>query len=121
MATRAKTPVSHREYVKKKQTTTSSVVQDGRFAETFRFRFPMWSGFLPMRLLKNLADRVAGTLCLGTASVRARPSRKDSSSRRSMPFMAPVDSHREEAIEDCIEFINSSSISRSTSMAKHSP
>ncbi|KAJ4705345.1 putative JOSEPHIN-like protein [Melia azedarach] len=32
-----------------------------------------------------------------------------SSSGRSKPSVIPVDSHRSEAIEDCIEFINSSS------------
>ncbi|KAB2607051.1 josephin-like protein [Pyrus ussuriensis x Pyrus communis] len=92
MATRANTHVSHRE-----------VVQDRRFAESYGFRFSTWSGFLPMSLLRKLADRVAGTLYLGMAPVRSRPLRKD------IP------------IEDCIEFINSCSLSRSTSTAKHSP
>lgn len=96
-------------------------MQDRRFAESYGFRFSTWSGFLPMSLLRELADRVAGTLCLGMVAVRSRPSLKDSTSRRSMPFVAPADSHREEAIEDCIEFINSCSLSRSTSIAKHSP
>ncbi|CAB4282305.1 unnamed protein product [Prunus armeniaca] len=128
MATRAKTQMSQKEYVNRKSlfyfnhTSTKSVAQDRRYTENFRFRFPTWSGFLPMRLLKNLADKVAGTLCMGMTSMRTRPSRKDSLSRRSMPFVAPVDSHREQAIEDCIEFINSSSsLSRSTSIARHSP
>lgn len=61
----------------------------------------------PVRFLKRLGGKVATALRLGK-----RPSpRGSSSSGRSRPFVAPIDTHRTEAIEDCIEFINSSSSS----------
>ncbi|XP_062013957.1 uncharacterized protein LOC133730365 [Rosa rugosa] len=123
MAKKAMTQMSNKDYVNKKtvlfsrQTSSNRVTQNTRFVD-FRFKLSAWSGFLPMRLLKHFADKVAGTLCLGMASARAKPSRNDSSSRRSMPYVTPGDSHREEAIEDCIEFINSSStFSRATPIA----
>ncbi|KAK9940734.1 hypothetical protein M0R45_017377 [Rubus argutus] len=123
MAIRAKTQVNNRDNVNKKtvlyskQTSGKRAAQNTRFVD-FRFKLSTWSGFLPMRLLKHFADKVAGTLCLGMGSVRAKPSRNDSLSSRSMPYVAPGDSHREDAIEDCIEFINSSStFSRATPIA----
>ncbi|KAL6200306.1 hypothetical protein ACLB2K_030088 [Fragaria x ananassa] len=135
MAMRAETQVSNWDYVNKrtilfsKQTSSKRVEQpkqNTRFVD-FRFKLSTWSGFLPMRLLKHFADKVAGTLCLGMVSARARPSRNDSSSRRSvndsssrrtMPYVAVGDCQREEAIEDCIEFFNSSStFSRATPIA----
>ncbi|KAG7949523.1 hypothetical protein I3843_13G067100 [Carya illinoinensis] len=84
-----------------------------------RFKLPKGSK-LPMRFLKQLAAQVVRTL--HSASIRRRHSPNDSSLGRSKPFVAPVDSQRTEAIEDCIEFINSSSsFSRSNSVtAKHS-
>ncbi|KAL6204463.1 hypothetical protein ACLB2K_021730 [Fragaria x ananassa] len=132
MAMRTETQVSNWDYVNKrtilfsKQTSSKRVAQNTRFVD-FRFKLSTWSGFLPMRLLKHFADKVAGTLCLGMVSARARPSRNDSSSRRSvndsssrrtMPYVTAGDCQREEAIEDCIEFFNSSStFSRATPIA----
>lgn len=90
-----------------------------RFARNnCRFKLPKGSE-LPIRFLKHLADKVARALHL--VSMRRRHSPKDSSLGRSNPFVAPVDSHRTEAIEDCIEFINSSStFSRSNSVTTNS-
>lgn len=52
---------------------------------------------------------------LRTMSPR-RCSPKVTSSEKAKPCVAPVDSHRAEAIDDCIEFINSSaSLPRSNS------
>ncbi|GMN23827.1 hypothetical protein TIFTF001_000295 [Ficus carica] len=72
----------------------------------------------PMRFLKHFAGHVARALCL-VSGKRPSPSGKNvSSSARSKPLVAPLDSHRMEAIEDCIQFINSSStFSRSNSTA----
>ncbi|KAF5744527.1 josephin-like protein [Tripterygium wilfordii] len=65
-----------------------------------------------LRILKGLGGKLAVALRL-----RRRPSAKVSSSANAKPFVAPVDSHRAEAIEDCIEFINStSSLCRSNSV-----
>ncbi|XP_062085143.1 josephin-like protein [Humulus lupulus] len=83
------------------------------------------SSFLsPIRLLKHFAGEFARVLCMvsGTrrksSSSSSSTSRKNSSSARSKPFVAPLDSHRMEAIEDCIQFINSScTLSRSNSTA----
>lgn len=76
----------------------------------------------PIRFLKHIAGEIARALCM--VSAKRKPSRRGNSnnsnksylSARSKPFVAPLDSHREEAIEDCIQFINSSStFSRSNS------
>ncbi|PON44557.1 hypothetical protein TorRG33x02_330510 [Trema orientale] len=88
-----------------------------------RFQLPKGpSGFMsPIRLLKHFAGEVARVLCMvsaGTRTRRSSASGKKSSSARSKPFVAPLDSHRMEAIEDCIQFINSScTLSRSNSTA----
>ncbi|XP_030503068.2 uncharacterized protein LOC115718429 [Cannabis sativa] len=92
-----------------------------------RFQLPKGqSSFLaPFRLLKHFAGEVARVLCMvsgtrrkSSSSSSSSTSRKNSSSARSKPFVAPLDSHRMEAIEDCIQFINSScTLSRSNSTA----
>ncbi|XP_017982419.1 PREDICTED: josephin-like protein [Theobroma cacao] len=78
------------------------------------------SKFSPVRFLKHLGGKVAKGLHV--VSMRIRPSPKvSSSSGRSKPFVTPVDSHRSAAIEDCIEFINSSaSLPRSNSVSANS-
>ncbi|XVF19909.1 hypothetical protein REPUB_Repub11eG0152000 [Reevesia pubescens] len=78
------------------------------------------SEFSPVRFLKHLGGKVAKGLHV--VSMRIRPSPKvSSSSGRSKPFVTPVDSHRNAAIEDCIEFINSSaSLPRSNSVSANS-
>ncbi|XP_021278642.1 josephin-like protein [Herrania umbratica] len=78
------------------------------------------SKFSPVRFLKHIGGKVAKGLHV--VSMRIRPSPKvSSSSGRSKPFVTPVDSHRSAAIEDCIEFINSSaSLPRSNSVSANS-
>ncbi|XVE79447.1 hypothetical protein DITRI_Ditri14bG0059600 [Diplodiscus trichospermus] len=82
------------------------------------------SDFFPVRFFKHLGGKVAKGLHV--VSMRIRPSPKvssssSSSSGRSNPFVTPVDSHRNAAIEDCIEFINSSaSLPRSKSVSANS-
>ncbi|XWS71594.1 hypothetical protein CRYUN_Cryun03dG0151500 [Craigia yunnanensis] len=78
------------------------------------------SEFSPVRFLKHLGGKVAKVLHV--VYMRIRPSPKvSSSSGRSKPFVTPVDSHRNAAIEDCIEFINSSaSLPRSNYVSANS-
>ncbi|TYI18813.1 hypothetical protein ES332_A07G119200v1 [Gossypium tomentosum] len=75
------------------------------------------SKFSPVRFLKHLGGKLARGLHV--VSMKIRPSPKvSSSSGRSKPFLTTVDSHRTAAIEDCIEFINSSaSLPRSNSVS----
>lgn len=84
-----------------------------------RFKLPKGPE-LPIRFLKHIADKIARAL--HSASLRRSQSAKDSSFGSSKPIVAmTVDSHRTEAIEDCIEFLNSSStFSRSNSVATRS-
>ncbi|KAF4374245.1 hypothetical protein G4B88_027471 [Cannabis sativa] len=76
-----------------------------------RFQLPKGqSSFLaPFRLLKHFAGEVARVLCMVSGTRRksssSSTSRKNSSSARSKPFVAPLDSHRMEAIEDCIQSV----------------
>ncbi|MBA0825188.1 hypothetical protein Goarm_021792 [Gossypium armourianum] len=81
--------------------------------------------FTAVRFLKHLGRKVAKGLHLMSMRIRASShpkvaaSSSTSSSRRSKPFVTPVDSHRSAAIEDCIQFINSSaaSLPRSNSVS----
>ncbi|GLT27247.1 hypothetical protein SLA2020_022610 [Shorea laevis] len=75
------------------------------------------SDFSLVRFLKHLGGIAAGGVRL--VSLKIRPSPKvSSSSRTSKPFVTPGDTYRTEAIEDCIEFINSSSsLPRSNSLS----
>ncbi|KAG6789388.1 hypothetical protein POTOM_005485 [Populus tomentosa] len=75
------------------------------------FRLVKRSIMSPAVFLKHLGGKVAKALRL-----ERRPSPGVSSSGRSRPSVAPIDAHRAEAIEDCIEFINSASLSRSNSI-----
>ncbi|KAK2657252.1 hypothetical protein Ddye_010304 [Dipteronia dyeriana] len=88
----------------------------------FSFRLPRSSrSFSPARLLERLGAKVVRAFrCV---SLRKRSSRKVSSSTlvRSRSLAESIDSHRAEAIEDCIEFLNSSSsMSRSNSVSTSS-
>ncbi|KAE8711482.1 hypothetical protein F3Y22_tig00110290pilonHSYRG00003 [Hibiscus syriacus] len=73
--------------------------------------------FSPVRFLRHLGGKVSKVL--HEVSMKIRPSHKvSSSSGRSKPFVTTVDAHRTAAIEDCIEFINSSaSLPRSNSVS----
>ncbi|KAM7496468.1 hypothetical protein LguiA_020882 [Lonicera macranthoides] len=86
-----------------------------RFSGTCRLWLPKRSELSPLKYFKHISDKVAAVLRL--VSVGASP--KDiSSSGRAKPFVAPVDSHRAEAIDDCIKFINTtSSLQRSNSVS----
>lgn len=61
--------------------------------------------------LRRIAEKMAKTLSLVTIK---RSSRKVSSSTlaRSRSYVDTLDTHRAEAVEDCIEFLNSSSCLR---------
>ncbi|MBA0800843.1 hypothetical protein Gohar_011255 [Gossypium harknessii] len=83
----------------------------------FTFRLVERSSFSPASFLRHVGAKVAGALRF--VSIRGNSSRKVSSSNlpRSRSLAESIDSHRAEAIEDCIEFLNSSSsLSRSNSV-----
>jgi hypothetical protein len=87
------------------------------------FRLPKDSGFSPVKFLQRLQAKVVRAMRF--ISMRRRSSRKvdvSSSLVRSRSVSDPIiDSHRAEAIEDCIEFLNSSSsLPRSNSMSTSS-
>lgn len=85
----------------------SSRRPESKLTGTCRFRLPGRAELLPVRYLQHLAHKVAAALRL--VSRRRGGDFKDRSlSGRAKPFAAPVDSHRAEAIDDCIEFIKSS-------------
>ncbi|KAJ6871316.1 josephin-like protein [Populus alba x Populus x berolinensis] len=80
-----------------------------KIAGIFSFRLPRTSKFSPARLLRRLGAKVARVLRF--VSMGRKSSRKVTSSSlpRSKSLAEAVDSQRAEAIEDCIEFLNSSS------------
>lgn len=79
------------------------------------------SDFSPVRFLKHLGDKVAKGLHVVSMRIRPSPKVSSSSSEKPKPSTTPVDSHRNAAIEDCIEFINSSaSLPRSNSVSANS-
>ena len=82
--------------------------QRKRVAVIWSFRLLRSSSFSPVRFLRRLGDRVVRALRF--MSMRRRSSRRVSSSSltRSRSLVDPIDSHRAEAVEDCIEFLNSS-------------
>ncbi|GMY25457.1 josephin-like protein [Fagus crenata] len=91
-----------------------------RVIGVWSFRLPKDSEFSPVKFLQRLQAKVVGAIRF--MSIRRRPSRKVSSSLpRSHSVSDPMDSHRAEAIEDCIEFLNSSStLPRSNSVSASS-
>lgn len=71
----------------------------------------------PVRFLRGLRAKVSRVM-----SARKRSSRKVSSSNltRSRSVSDPIESHRAEALEDCIEFLNSaSSLQRTSSVTSN--
>ncbi|KAI4356006.1 hypothetical protein L6164_000060 [Bauhinia variegata] len=77
---------------------------------TWTFRLPKEARFSPVRFLLRLGAKVARTVRV--VSVRRRSSRNKVSSStfvRSCSLSSHTDSHRAEAVEDCIEFLHSSS------------
>lgn len=88
------------------------------FIEKFGFLCPQRPGLSPLRLLKHFTEKFTRVVCM--ISKKRRPTSENSISERSKR-LAHVDSRREEAIEDCIRFINSScTLSRSNSTTNHS-
>ncbi|KAL4283412.1 hypothetical protein GQ457_16G023520 [Hibiscus cannabinus] len=84
----------------------------------FTFRFVESSSFSPASFFRHVGAKVAGALRF--VSVRGNSSsRKVSATKlsRSRSLAESIESHRAEAIEDCIEFLNSSSsLSRTNSV-----
>ncbi|KAK7390637.1 hypothetical protein VNO78_25976 [Psophocarpus tetragonolobus] len=80
-----------------------------RITGTWTFKFPKDSKFSPVRFLQQLGAKVASAIRV--VSMRRRSSRKVSSSSlvRTSSVSDPTDSHRAKAVEDCIEFLHSSS------------
>ncbi|RDX96075.1 hypothetical protein CR513_21306, partial [Mucuna pruriens] len=80
-----------------------------RITRTCSLRFSSDTNLSPMRLLLRLGAKVASAI--RNVSVRRRSSRKVSSSTlvRSRSLSDLTDSHRAETVEDCIEFLHSSS------------
>ncbi|XP_015897100.1 josephin-like protein [Ziziphus jujuba] len=88
-------------------------------AGIWSFRVSKDSGFSAMRFLRRLRTKVVRAISVVSMS-SSRSSRKVSSSNltRSRSVSDPLDSHRAEALEDCIEFLNSSSsLQRSNSVS----
>lgn len=82
-----------------------------RMIGTWTFRLPRDSRFSSVRFLLRLGAKVARAT-VRVVSMRRRSSRKVSSSStlvRSRSLSDPTDSYRAEAVEDCIEFLHSSS------------
>ncbi|KAL2508308.1 josephin-like protein [Forsythia ovata] len=78
------------------------------------FRVPNSSS---MKYLRNLGGKMTAVLRKSDKK-KGCPKVTSSTSEKSKPSVAPVDSQRAEAIDDCIEFINSSSsLPRSNSVA----
>lgn len=77
-----------------------------RCTRSCKFRIPRRNELSPLKYLKHLGEKMAAMLQMMSPR---RCSPKVTSSERAKPCVAPVDSHRAEAIDDCIEFINSSS------------
>ncbi|KAJ9180601.1 hypothetical protein P3X46_008820 [Hevea brasiliensis] len=92
-----------------------------RVAGIFSFRLLRSSKCSPARILRRLGAKVARVLRL--VSMKRKSSRKVSSASltRSRSLADAIDSQRAEAIEDCIEFLNSSSsLQRSNSVSTNS-
>ncbi|CAA2980224.1 Hypothetical predicted protein [Olea europaea subsp. europaea] len=80
------------------------------------FRLP---NSYPMKYLRNLGEKMAALLRKSDKK-KGCPRVTSSTSEQSKPSVAPIDSQRAEAIDDCIEFINSSSsLPRSNSVVDH--
>nr|ACU14639.1 unknown [Glycine max] len=92
-----------------KQTSVGGGGNKKRVTGTWTFRFPKDPKFSPVRFLQQLGAKVASAIRV--VSMRRRSSRKVSSSSlvRTRSVSDPPDSRRAKAVEDCIEFLHSSS------------
>jgi predicted esterase len=92
-----------------------------KIAGTLTFRLPRTSKFSPARLLRSLSAKVARVLRFVSMRKESSHNVTSSSLPRSRSLAEAVDSQRAEAIEDCIEFLNSSSsLQRSNSVSTYS-
>ncbi|CAH1445940.1 unnamed protein product [Lactuca virosa] len=85
------------------------------------FRPPKSSGFSAMRFLGRIKAKFAKAL--GFVSSSRSSSSRSCTLERSKSYVEALDSHRAQAIEDCIQFLNSSSSSsfqRSKSLSSFS-
>ncbi|KAJ4725623.1 putative JOSEPHIN-like protein [Melia azedarach] len=99
-----------------KRNCINRVAVNKRSAGGCGIRLPKRSEVSPTRFFKHVSSKMARGLCFTYFKKTSSPA--VSSSGRSKPSVIPVDSHRSEAIEDCIEFINSSSsLPRSNSVS----
>ncbi|KAK7294652.1 hypothetical protein RJT34_17542 [Clitoria ternatea] len=80
-----------------------------RITGTYTLRLPTESKISPVRFLLRLGAKMASAI--RDVSMKRRSSRKVSSSTlvRSRSLSDLTDSHRAETVEDCIEFLHSSS------------
>ncbi|KVH94072.1 hypothetical protein Ccrd_003876 [Cynara cardunculus var. scolymus] len=86
-----------------------------KFAGTCRF-LPQRSELSPVKYIKHLGNKMMATIRFIAARKRSC-TKVTSSGTPKQPMVAPIDSQRAEAIDDCIEFINSSSsLTRSNSV-----
>ncbi|CAI9106935.1 OLC1v1006184C1 [Oldenlandia corymbosa var. corymbosa] len=78
-----------------------------------KFRLlPKRNELYPFKHFKHLGEKMVSFLQMMSprrCSPKVTSSSSSSADRAAKPCAAPVDSHRAEAIDDCIEFINSSS------------
>lgn len=112
-----------------KQNSTKSVVDgttnDARSttsSTSCSFKMPNRSQLSPIKLFKQLGGKMAAVMKMVSSSKRSCRKVTNSSERAAIsakPTAAlNIDSHRAEAIDDCIQFINlSSSLPRSNSVS----
>lgn len=111
-----------------KQYSTKSVVDgttnDARSTTTTScsFKIPNRSQLSPIKIFKHLGGKMAALMKMVSSSKRSCRKVTNSSERATIsakPTAAlNIDSHRAEAIDDCIQFINlSSSLPRSNSVS----
>ncbi|XP_076914045.1 uncharacterized protein LOC143572897 [Bidens hawaiensis] len=78
----------------------------------FTFRSQKSSGFSALRFLGRIKAKVARALGFVSSSRKISSSSSslcDCTLKRSRSYVEALDSHRAQAIEDCIQFLNSSS------------
>lgn len=81
------------------------------------FMVPRNSSFPSTSLLRRVTAKVSRVLCCFSMARKCSPKVSSSNLVRSRSMAESIESHRAEAIEDCIEFLNScSSLSRSNSV-----
>ncbi|KAM0044742.1 hypothetical protein Hdeb2414_s0010g00356841 [Helianthus debilis subsp. tardiflorus] len=99
------------------QNSSKRVDSNGtKFARTCRF-LPQRSAISPVKYIKHMGDKMI-IVFRGIYGRKRASTKVTSSGTPQQPAIAPIDSQRAEAIDDCIEFINSSStLTRSNSVS----